>query len=563
MKRASCIAVLAVLGTAALVLAGAGSAAGTRPAAKTGTAGNAKSSATWVVTQIGQRNYAGPNCPGVSWNCTKATRVLQIATRSGTNTASCTVSPCSISQLGPAGASNVASCSIRQTTVPTATESCGITQRGANNRATIAEGIEQRTGSTQTAIQTINVTQGPAAGDTSTTNSLSVLQWATQTTSAASPQTQNAYMSMIVSQTAAGAGNNTTDLHQWQTQGESGSAAVQNQNASGTLPSGFSDCAPASAPSAPNACANVTQIADSGKNKNVLEQLINEDQKSSAVATQTQGSGAAGAEGTKHQEAGPAGNSTNNATEKKVHTQTGAPGSFQAATDPLRCCGTASQLGGSGNTDTINQTASLSGNANYHQSADLTGESHSPNGSCFIHHKITENAASSERSDGDSPCLFFVMTTSCESSGNEGSCSEDTESGAPISELTKGVRARSQEEFLTTTNACCGQSAEYQIVYSNVGNAPAHFVTVTDEVPSGLNFESCSAPEGASCSYNPYTQTVTWDLGTVNGDSSRTMGFVVSVVAECCQTISNTATATTEEESEPVDSNPAFIVVDD
>ena len=35
---------------------------------------------TGLVIQRGARNYAGPNCPGKSWNCTRATKVVQIAT---------------------------------------------------------------------------------------------------------------------------------------------------------------------------------------------------------------------------------------------------------------------------------------------------------------------------------------------------------------------------------------------------------------------------------------------------------------------------------------------------
>ena len=33
-----------------------------------------------VVIQRGARNYAGPQCPGKGWNCTRSQRVVQIAT---------------------------------------------------------------------------------------------------------------------------------------------------------------------------------------------------------------------------------------------------------------------------------------------------------------------------------------------------------------------------------------------------------------------------------------------------------------------------------------------------
>jgi uncharacterized repeat protein (TIGR01451 family) len=568
-KKASYVVVLTILAAAALALAGASSAAGPRASHSGVPNSHARSPAT-LVTQVGQRNYAGPNCPGVGWNCTKATRVLQIATTaSATNTFTCTVSPCSISQLGPAGSSNTATCSMKSTAVPTSTQSCVITQAGATNKATIAMGAEQRTGSSQTAIQTVNVTQGPATGDTSTTNSVSALEWVTQSTSAASPQTQNAYQSLVVSQTAAGAGNNTTDLHQWQVQSES-NAATQFQNALGVLPAGFSDCDPAKAPSTPNACVNVTQSAGSGTNKNKIEQIVSEDQKSSAVATQTQGSATAGFEGTVHQESDPSGNSTNTATQKKFHNQNGASGSIQTQHDPVRCCGTASQLGGGGNTDTINQSASLNGNHGPVQTADLTAESVTPNGSCFISHNITMNGAGSSREMGDSPCAFFVVNTSCLASNNEGFCDEGDpireppDAGSPVSDLTKGVKSGSDETYSpATTMGCCNEAADYQLVYSNIGNAPATFVTVTDQLDPALSFQGCTVPEPASCFYNPDSRTVTFNLGTVNPDSSRTMFYTVTVGSSICcgETVTNIAEATTEEESEPVSSNPAVITV--
>src|SRR5438477_362218 len=68
---------------------------------------------TGVVIQRGALNYAGPSCPGTGWNCTTATKVVQLAGSGGSNTYECTgTSPpgpgpgqaCMIMQ-GPAGAS--------------------------------------------------------------------------------------------------------------------------------------------------------------------------------------------------------------------------------------------------------------------------------------------------------------------------------------------------------------------------------------------------------------------------------------------------------------------------
>src|SRR2546421_2152998 len=45
-----------------------------------------------VVIQRAHRNYAGPHCPGKDWNCTRATRVVQIASAGGQNQFTCTPS---------------------------------------------------------------------------------------------------------------------------------------------------------------------------------------------------------------------------------------------------------------------------------------------------------------------------------------------------------------------------------------------------------------------------------------------------------------------------------------
>ena len=97
----------------------------------------------YLVRQVGARNYAGPNCPGVGWNCTTSTRVLQIATTaSGTNSAACTTQTCSISQ---SGSSNTARCS-QSSSAASATQSCTINQTGATNYAFVAQTISQSAG---------------------------------------------------------------------------------------------------------------------------------------------------------------------------------------------------------------------------------------------------------------------------------------------------------------------------------------------------------------------------------------------------------------------------------
>lgn len=126
-----------------------------------------------VVIQRGRLNYAGPNCPGKAWTCTRSRKVVQIAHAATTvrslagrnaaqaqNRVECNpngtvIDPaaglppgadCFIVQLTPPSGDNVASC-ILEFTTPAVTQGCGITQFNANgrNRATIRE-VARQTG---------------------------------------------------------------------------------------------------------------------------------------------------------------------------------------------------------------------------------------------------------------------------------------------------------------------------------------------------------------------------------------------------------------------------------
>src|SRR5262249_14629780 len=182
-KKVMFLAILALAAMGALSLAGAGT------AAKVGSPTSApRAQGAWiasdVVRQVGPRNYAGPKCPGAGWNCTTSMRVLQVATAGGTNLAQCSTKPvvapgslaCSITQ---AGQNSSAYCLQTTANVPSATQTCTITQTGAVNRAVVAQLITQiqPTGQTgQTASQTATVIQGPAAGGSTSLNNSTVGQ---------------------------------------------------------------------------------------------------------------------------------------------------------------------------------------------------------------------------------------------------------------------------------------------------------------------------------------------------------------------------------------------------
>ena len=368
-----------------------------------------------VVRQVGARNYAGPNCPGAGWNCTSSTRVLQVATDGGQNVAQCTdASPvitansqaCTISQ---SGTNNTATCTLRATTVPLAAQTCTITQTGYSNTATVAERIQQADGSDQAGEQTATVTQTAAGGS----NDLHIKQEVMQQSKTGSAQTQEGHQRVDVIQTATGAGTNAVDTSQSQDQKAWG-ASFQSQDAA--VNNAF-DCS-FNFPSAPNACANISQTADAGTNSNKLAQSVSEDAKTEGFATQQQGTFAGGLEGAVHQETAT-GRSTNQARQDKHQFERNQSG-FQSQHDPVSCCGFASQLGGSGNTEDINQSSDLNAsNPLAFQQSALLGTSHSPTGGCSISQHAKINIDSTTNSDSLNPCPFLTLATECTGGGGD------------------------------------------------------------------------------------------------------------------------------------------------
>src|SRR5438128_5198398 len=78
-----------------------------------------------VVRQNGVLNYAGPNCPGKGWTCTRSTRVVQMAADGGQNRVDCT------------GTASVVA----------TTQGCVVVQTASNNSARC---VERSTAATQT-----------------------------------------------------------------------------------------------------------------------------------------------------------------------------------------------------------------------------------------------------------------------------------------------------------------------------------------------------------------------------------------------------------------------------
>lgn len=141
----------------------------------------------------------------------------------------------------------------------------------------------------------------------------------------------------------------------------------------------------------------------------------------------------------------------------------------------------------------------------------------------------------------------------------------------PVSSLAKGVRNVDSGEpedpagsFATSVSADPGDTIEYQFVYTNSGNATATGVTITDEVPDDSTFLTCSD----DCTREPILGTVpgttiTWSLGAVPVDESRTVTFqtqLASTFEKNVTTITNKGTTDSDQEL-PSDSNTAEVSV--
>jgi uncharacterized repeat protein (TIGR01451 family) len=567
LRKGLFVVVLAMAAIGAMTLAGAGSAAkpgtGATPAPRA-TASHVHAS---LVRQVGLRNYAGPNCPGRGWNCTTATRVLQVATAGGTNVGVCTGGrvfvvghnqSCSITQVG--GVSNTARCT-EQSADPAAVQTCVITQSGDANYAYVNQNINQVDTSYQTGKQTATVTQGPA----SVTNYLQLSQAVNQSTKTGNPQTQQAGQSANIEQTATGGGTNYSALNQTELQKQFARGTTQTQ---GTTAVGLPDCNPTTVltpgPTDPNVCAVVLQHSASGANVNHLRQNVNEDQNATGQATQTQGSSDGGLDGRVHQDT-VSGTSLNDVSQSKNQHQTAAAGSTQVQHDPVSCCGFASQDGGTGDTETINQSSSLSasGDSSPEQHSDLIGTSRTPDGTCTVTQKAGINQHSANNVDTESPCPFLTLTTSCEG-GSEGGCSpappDLSNPAPPLSALSKGVRNNTDSGFDNATSVVGGGTVEYQLVYGNNGTGDAHNVVVTDTLPLDATYVADSCSPSAVCSYDSDARTITWRLGTVGPpiEIGRIMGFSATVPNETADIV-NTAGVDTSEE-EPVSSNEATVI---
>ena len=122
------------------------------------------------------------------------------------------------------------------------------------------------------------------------------------------------------------------------------------------------------------------------------------------------------------------GRSRSHADQDKDQDLDAAPGSSQQQYDPLRCCGIDSQIGGSNNSEQIDQRSTqAASDANAQQEIAILGESNSPQGRCSVRQQASNNVDSTPNSGEANPCAPpLVLVTTCTNDDGEGACTPVT-----------------------------------------------------------------------------------------------------------------------------------------
>jgi uncharacterized repeat protein (TIGR01451 family) len=123
---------------------------------------------------------------------------------------------------------------------------------------------------------------------------------------------------------------------------------------------------------------------------------------------------------------------------------------------------------------------------------------------------------------------------------------------APVSALAKAVRdVTTNGSFATSTDASQGDTIEYRLIYTNTGNAAAANVVLSDPVPSGTTYLSCSQTPACTTGGSPVS-SVSWTFASVAPGTTITVTFRVqlgsSYAPGTTTAVTNVATLCTTEE---------------
>jgi hypothetical protein len=176
------------------------------------------------VVQRGARNYAGPNCPGRGWSCTKDRKVVQVSSRHGHNVAECgpggtlTTAPsaitCVVVQSSTYGR-NDARCGLKSRDATPIVLDCRIeqTNQKGDNVARVKQRSDQNEGADQRATLNALVRQTTSSGD-NRSDLKQLIEQSTHDVAMATPaQNQEGRFTAQVTQTSE-TGVNTSELLQ-------------------------------------------------------------------------------------------------------------------------------------------------------------------------------------------------------------------------------------------------------------------------------------------------------------------------------------------------------------
>ena len=384
-----------------------------------------------VVIQRGQKNYAGPTCPGITWTCTTATRVVQFGPN---NQFQCSASnqpggsatapdDCTIVQQSTT-ANNVATC-VENDSSPTASQSCVIFQSSTTgaNTATVLQRVNAGTGSTQNVNQYSGIDQESGDG----ANSATVTQ--TITGSVTSPgsntsgsESQDGHQGSSVTQFASGAGNNSATVNQSlalsaMTQGVKTISQLQNTNGS-----------------SPNLNSGIDQTSGTGTNAATLNQASNLTAFAAGATAGVQTQGAPtlglGLNGVFNQSSPGVSTINGSQVEQQTETANPVPGSSVAQTQYGPTYFDPDQFSNGSNTYNLNQSSTQQQNKPGGFQDDQEYAQCFTSGNCTATQQINQNGQSSSNSCGPtSSCDIGVTQTTTSEGTTSSTCGGSVDAG--------------------------------------------------------------------------------------------------------------------------------------
>jgi hypothetical protein len=376
------------------------------------------------------KNYAGPRCPGSSWNCVPATTpIVQVTDAGGTNLFACGGLDCVVVQVALHGGQNSGTCVRGDNTSNNQTQECVITQANDGNEnntnaAVIAQNIQQSGGAEQTARQVASIEQTNSLGKNIARINQVIGQKQDIKSGTEITQTQEAHQGATVDQlTTEGDNFSTITERQDQSQKASkGTTSITQRQNTDTFPTSTNNDPSCDQPFVTpydqdkNQCAEVLQVSnddpllllpEGGSLDSSLLQRINESQSASAspLVNQFQGESPllSGQGGSVDQIS--SGVATNEADEDTFQSQTtsgipalGVVNQTKYTGDP-RCC-QFQQSNPNSSSDIDQETNQFASSPGATQVAFFEGTCQS-SGSCHVLQTSTINGSTAEPNECD------------------------------------------------------------------------------------------------------------------------------------------------------------------